>query len=125
MSEQVITTIVTVFGAIVCAFLAKIQFDVRATKKDAAVARTQTQNSHKTNLRDDVTNVQEEQATLASRQARNHRASMKEIGKISKQMERLIKATEANTDDIRILHKSDTQLREDLQQQSHRPPTTT
>jgi len=61
MSESVIITLITVFGGglitIMGALVAKINHvgrRVNQVGKDATIAREQTQNSHESNLRDDL-----------------------------------------------------------------------
>jgi hypothetical protein len=54
MSEQVIIALIGTIGAVLTAALGLIVNDLKKVKRDAAISRSQTQNSHKSNLRDDI-----------------------------------------------------------------------
>jgi len=54
MSDQVILALIGTIGGIITAGLGLIVNDLKKVKKDAAISRSQTQNSHKANLRDDL-----------------------------------------------------------------------
>lgn len=54
MSDEVILALIGTIGSVITAALALIVNDLKKVKKDAAISRNQTQNSHKSNLRDDI-----------------------------------------------------------------------
>ena len=54
MSDEVIIVLIGTIGTIITAGLGLIVNDLKKVKKDAAISRSQTQNSHKSNLRDDL-----------------------------------------------------------------------
>jgi hypothetical protein len=71
MSEAVIIALISTFGTVLVAILGllgKLAFDMFQVKKDAAVTKEQTTNSHTTNLRDDLTHVKETVTAILAKQ---------------------------------------------------------
>lgn len=66
--------------SIILAYMEKMRRDMHSVKADAREARTQTRNSHSTNLRDDLDGKHEETLQLFEKQEDHNKEVLKLIG---------------------------------------------
>jgi len=95
MSDAVAIALITACGVVVAAAIAalplllSIRKAAKSGARDAAVARNQVENDHKTNMREEGDERHEQNAQAAAEMLRLQRANARRLGGIDRRMKRV------------------------------------